>query len=218
MVSPQSDSLQFRHYSLRWNPRPNLVGWYAVLCSVLSGLSIVISWLAVLTIPGGFIGIGALYFASVFYAVITYWFGGWGLIASFIGAFIGSGVLTGMPVVFALPFAIADIIEPLVPFLLLRGLGVRIGLNPLGANLASRPRNMLLFIVFGAALPPFLSGLWGVSILRLARIVPNDAFLVALGSWWLGATILLALFVPPICRGLGGWLDRSGRACLGIWS
>lgn len=98
-----------RRYGLRLNPRPELRLRYAMICAVLSGISIVVSWLAVLAIPGGFLGVGALYFASVFYAVITYWFGGWGVIASFIGALVGSGLLAGMPAPFAFcpPSAIA---------------------------------------------------------------------------------------------------------------
>ena len=74
-----------RKFGLRLNPRPRLISRYAALCAILSALSIVVSWLAVLTVPGGFLGVGALYFASVFYAVATYWFGGWGIIASFVG-------------------------------------------------------------------------------------------------------------------------------------
>ncbi len=205
-------------YGLRWNPRPEFVGRYAVICMVLSAASIVLSWLAVLAIPGGFLGVGALYFASIFYAICTYWFGGWGLIASFIGAFVGSGLLTGMPLLFALPFAVADIWEPLIPFLFLRLIGPHLGIDPLGDNLLSKPAYMAWFIPICAVLPPFLSGLWGTWILMLAGFVPQEAFWVALVSWWVGAAILLALFVPPICKSLAGFLDRTGLACQGIWS
>jgi integral membrane sensor domain MASE1 len=175
--------------------------------------------MAVLAIPGGFLGVGAFYFASILYAVCTYWFGGWGLIASFIGAFVGSGLLTGMPVVFALPFAIADIWEPLIPFLFLRLIGPRIGLDPLGSNILSKPwYKFALFILFGAIIPPFISGLWGTWILNLAGFIPAGAFWVAVLNWWLGAFILLIIFVPQICKGLSGFLRGSGLACKGIWS
>ena len=205
-------------YGLQFNPRPHLIGRYALICSVLSAVSIMLSWLAVLAIPGGFLGIGALYFASIFYALVTYWFGGWGLIASFIGAFVGSGLLTGMPVVFALPFAVADIWEPLIPFLFLRLAGPRLGIHPLGKNLLSSVKNMVLFAAICAALPPFISGLWGTWILNLAGFVPTEAFWVAVLSWWIGAAILLAIFVPPICKSLAGFLERTELACRGLWS
>ena len=181
-------------------------------------MSIVLSWLAVLAIPGGFLGIGAFYFASIFYAVTTYWFGGWGIIASFIGAVVGSGLLSGMPVVFAVPFGVADIIEPLLPFLLLRTVGKRLGFHPLGIDLVSRPRNAVLFVIFGAIAPPFISGLWGSWILHVAGFVPSGAFWGAVASWWLGAAVLLAVLVPPICRAMAPSLARSRIACLGIWS
>ena len=205
-------------YGLKLNPRPGSLPSYLILCAVLSAISIVISWLAVVTVPGGFLGIGAVYFASIFYALCTYWFGVWGLIASFIGAFVGSGLLTGMPAVFALPFAVADIIEPLLPFLLLRTLGKRIGIHPLGINILSKPLYLILFIIFGAILPPFISGLWGTWILTKAGFVPPGAFIAALVSWWVGAAILLAIFVPPICRLLAGFLQKTGLACHGIFS
>src|SRR5437016_3069904 len=107
-------------YSFALNPRPSLVRRYVILCAVLSAVSVYISWLAVITIPGRFLGIGTFYFASIFYAIITFWFGGWGLIASFIGAFLGSGLLAGVPSTYAVQFAVADIWEPLIPFLFLR--------------------------------------------------------------------------------------------------
>ncbi len=215
VVDTRTPSVQ---YGLQWNPRPARFSRYVVLCAVLTGVSVVLSWLAVLTIPGGFLGVGAFYFASIFYAVVTYWFGGWGLIASFLGAFVGSGVLTGMPIVFALPFAVADIIEPLIPFLLLRTFGNRLGISPLGDNLLSRTRNILSFVVFGAVLPPLTSGLWGTWILCEAGFVPPSAFFAAVASWSIGAAVLLAIFVPPICRGLAPFLHETGWACRGIWS
>jgi hypothetical protein len=207
-------------YGVRWNPRPAQVPKYALLCAVLSGISIVLSWLAVLAVPGGFLGVGAFYFASIFYALSTYWFGGWGLIASFIGALIGSGVLTGMPIIIALPFAVADIWEPLLPFLLLRLVGPKIGIDPLGANLLSKdkPLNFVLFVIFGAAIPPFISGLWGSWILVRAGFVPPTAFWVSVLSWWFGAAILLTIFVPAFGKALGRFVRRSNLACVGIWS
>lgn len=205
-------------YGLAWNPRPHLVSRYVVLCAVLSGLSIVISWLAVLAIPGGFVGVGALYFASVFYAVTTYWFGGWGLLSSFIGAVVGSGILAGMPIFYAVPYGIADIVEPLLPFLLLRLLSKKTQLDALGGNVLARPWSAALFVVFGALLPPFLSGLWGTWFLILAGFVPANAFWAALLSWWLGAAVLLAVFIPPVCKVLSPTFKRMGIACVGIWS
>lgn len=212
-MNQQSDN----PYGIQWNPRPSQVAKYALLCAVLSGISIVLSWLAVLTVPGGFLGIGALYFASIFYALSTYWFGGWGLVASFIGAVIGSGILTGMPITVALPFAVADVWEPLLPFLVLRLIGPKIGIDPLGSNL-NRPLNFLLFVVFGAAIPPFVSGLWGTWILVRAGFVPQAAFWTAVLSWWFGAFVLLTIFVPALGKALGGFLRRTNLACNGIWS
>lgn len=206
-----------RRYGLAWNPRPQQVAGNALLCAVLSAISIVVSWLAVVTIPGGFVGVGALYFASIYYAICTYWFGGWGILASFIGAFVGSGLLAGMPAPYAVVFAMADIWEPLLPFLFLRTVGQKLGVEPLGSNL-TRPVNWAMFALYGAALPPFASGLWGVWILTASGLVTARAFWPAVISWWLGACILLLVFVPPICNRLGDFIERRDLACHGIWS
>jgi len=206
-------------YGFTLNPRPYLITRYATLCAVLSAVSIVISFLAVITLPSHFLGVGTFYFASIFYAIITYWFGGWGLIASFIGAVVGSGLLAGMAPSFAFPFAISDIWEPLTPFLFLRlvpKLGIRI--DPLGGNILANISYALLFLVFGAALPPLISGIWGTWILSRKGIVPSDSFWVAVFSWWFGAALLLALFVPAICKALAGYMRRLDLACHGFFS
>jgi hypothetical protein len=206
-------------YGFRLNPRPSLARRFAILCAILSAISIVLSWLAVITIPGGFMGIGAFYFASIFYAIITYWFGGWGLLASFIGAFIGSGLLAGVPPKFAVPFAVANIWEPLIPFLFLR-LAPRLGLkiDPLGGNILTKFSYLLLFLIFGAILPPLISGIWGTWILQKASIVPVDEFQSAVYKWWFGAFLLLAIFVPTICKALAGYIRRLDLACHGFFS
>lgn len=206
-------------YGLRLNPRPSLIYRYLVLCVVLSALSVVLSWLAVITVPGGFLGVGAFYFASVFYALITYWFGAWGLIASFVGAFVGAGLLSHIPLSFAVPFALADIWEPLIPFMILRLLP-RLGANldPLGANILKRFSHILIFMVCCAALPPFVSGIWGTWILLKAGIVPPEAYWVAVFSWWFGAAILLAVLVPTITKGLAVYIRTADVACHGWFS
>jgi len=181
---------------------------------VLSLVSIVLSYWGVTNLTPKFKGVGALYPASVFYALFTYWFGGWGLIASFIGAFIGAGVLPGVQWETALLVAVADIWEPLVPFLLIRFFGPRLGISPLGDNILGSVSNTVIFIVFGAILPPLVSGIWGAWFLVRAR----GEFWVAVRTWWIGASILLAIFVPPVCRLMAGILRKKDLACHGIWS
>ena len=205
-------------YGLKWDPRRHLRGKYIVLCGVLTAFSTILSWLAVITIPGGFLGIGALYFASIFYAVSTYFFGGWGLIASFIGTVLGAGILQGIPLLFAIPFGLANVLEPLVPFILIRSIGQKLGIDPLGSNILARPRNVILFITFGAFLPPLISGIWGSWILTLAGLVPRNAFWPAVASWAIGAAALLALFVPFICKSISIIVKKKDIACHGIWS
>jgi len=206
-----------RSYGLAWNPRPALLWRYVGLAVALAVASVFISYSAVLTLPvrGP---VSALYFASAFYALATYWFGGWGLVSAFVGSLIGAGVMCGLPVGIAAPLSIANVLEPLVPFLLLRTIGGTIGLNPLATNILSTPGRSLFFFVAGAVVPPIVSGLWGVTTLRVAGLVPDDQFWQALVSWWIGACILLTIAVPLVGTLAGPALDRTGVCCRGIWS
>jgi integral membrane sensor domain MASE1 len=180
---------------------------------VSSAISIALSYFGVVIIPFKVPGVSAVYPASVFYALCTYWFGGWGLIASYIGAFIGAGILVGVHWDTALLVGVADIWEPLIPFLLLRSVGSSVGIDPLGANIMGSVSRTALFIVFGALLPPFVSGLWGSWFLA-----ERGQFWQALYAWWIGGSILLAVFVPPLCRVMVGTLRKKDLACHGIWS
>jgi integral membrane sensor domain MASE1 len=184
------------------------------LCAVSCAISIALSYLGVIVIQFKVPGVSAVYPASVFYALCTYWFGGWGLVASYVGAFIGAGILLGVQWDTALLVAVADIWEPLIPFLLLRSFGPRLGISPLGDNIMGSLSRTALFIVFGAVLPPFVSGLWGTGLLVKER----GEFWQALYTWWIGASILLAVFVPPLCRLMAGILRKKDLACHGIWS
>jgi len=184
------------------------------VCVALSGLSIGFSYLGPKTIPFKVPGVSAVYPASIVYALCTYWFGGWGLLASYLGAFVGAGILVGVHWDTALLAAMADIWEPLIPFLLLRSFGPRLGIDPLGENIMGSLSKTALFILFGAVLPPFVSGLWGTWFL----IGPRQDFWQTLYAWWIGAAILLAVFVPPLCRLLAGFVRKKDLACHGVWS
>lgn len=206
-------------YGFRLNPRPSYLHRYAVLCCILSVISILISWFSVKALPSGFLGIGSFYFASIFYALITFWFGGWGLIASFIGALIGSGLLAGVPPAYSVPFALADIWEPLIPFVILR-LAPRFGMqiDPLGGNIVSKASYLIFYIIFGAIIPPIVSGVWATWILTEAGVVASNQFEISVFKWWLGAALLLAFFVPAICKSLAGHIGRADLACHGFFS
>src|SRR5262245_9234549 len=129
-------------YDLRWNPRPSLVGPYAGLAVLLCGGSVVLSRWAVLTLPAGKV-VSDFYFASLFYALATYWFGGWGLVAAYVGSVIGVGVWNGQGFVEGLAFSFANVVEPAVPFLLVRTVGRRLGIHPLCSNIVKSPESMV---------------------------------------------------------------------------
>jgi integral membrane sensor domain MASE1 len=188
---------------------------YAGLAVALCVCSVPLSYGAVLLLPQGK-GISGFYFASIFYALTTYWFGGWGLVAAYVGSVVGVGFFNGQPATVAFLFSLANVIEPLVPFLLVRRFGSQVGMHPLGTNIARSPASMMWFLLFGALLPPFLSGLWGVTVLRTAG--QPTPFWASVGDWWAGASILLTVGMPFLGRLFGPYVDRSRIGCQGVWS
>lgn len=205
-------------YTLAWNPNPPLTMTQYAVYAIAIGVSIIVSWLGVFAVPIGFAGVSALYVASAFYNVMTLWFGGWGILASYIGCLVGAGWLSGLPVLFSIPWSIADILEPLGPFIIIRLVGPRIGFDPLGRNVLKSFKNYLFYFFFGALIPTIISGLFGTALLVLGGIVPPNAFYPTWVAWFVGGTIVIAIIGPILLTTLSPVIERFGLTTRGIWS
>ncbi|MEW6622337.1 MAG: MASE1 domain-containing protein [Bacillota bacterium] len=205
-------------YGLKWNPNPPITMTQYAVYAIAIGVSIIVSWLGVFAVPIGFAGVSALYIASAFYMVFALWFGGWGILAAYIGCLIGAGWLSGLPVLFSIPWAIADILEPLVPFLLFRYVGPKIGFDPLGRNIFSSAKNILFFFFCGALIPTIISGLFGIALLVWGGIVPPAAFVPAWIAWFAGGTIVITIVAPILLKTLSPVIERFGLTVKGVWS
>lgn len=51
-----------------------------------------------------------MYTAAAFMIAFALWFGGWGVLAAYIGCFIGTGMLMGLPVEVNLYWSLADLL------------------------------------------------------------------------------------------------------------
>lgn len=87
---------------------------YMAILVVLVIINTILARFGVIAYPIGH-GSSGLYFAVAFMIVFALWFGGWGVIAAYIGCFIGAGVLSGMPLNVNLYWSIADIWQVLIP-------------------------------------------------------------------------------------------------------
>lgn len=201
-------------YSLRWNPNPPVTVASLVTFALAAGVYTVLSWLGVIGLPMGIVGVSALFVAIGFGIPFAIWFGVWGLLIGYIGSFLGAGLLSGLPVAVALPFALVDIIQFGVPLIAYRTLSKRFGVHPLGKDVYSG-KGFVFFLIFGVVLPNGLGALYGITILLLVGFVPPDAWGIAVIGWWIGNMVISAIVAPILLSTVTPIIERYGLACHG---
>ncbi len=116
---------------------------YVLVMLIVSVINIALARFAVVAWSVG-PGVATMYFAVAFMIVFALWFGGWGVIAAYIGCYVGAGVLGGTPLVVALYWSLADVWQVLIPLVAFRTLKV-------GIDLWTR-KDLSTFLVFGVIL------------------------------------------------------------------
>jgi hypothetical protein len=207
---------KFSQYTLRWRGGKLTTTQYA-LFAIQMAVVILLSWLGAIATPVVGPGIGFLYWAYPFFVVFTLWWGIWGILGAWVGAFIGSGLLTGLPVLPALGFSIGDLIPALLIFLLYRGYLRKHGVDPLGRDILKSKKSAFWFAVWVMGITNIFGGLWGVWILVILGFVPANAYLLGAGLWILGDAIVLLIapflskYVTPVVERFGlinsGWVS-----------
>jgi hypothetical protein len=201
-------------YGLRWNPNPPVTVAKLVTVALAAGVYTILSWLGVIGLPLGIVGVSALFVAIGFGIPFVMWFGVWGLLIGYIGSFLGAGLLSGLPFLVALPFAAVDIIQFGIPLLGYRLLASRFGVHPLGKDIYTG-KGFLFFLVFGVILPNGLGALYGVTVLRMVGFVPPEAWGLAVIGWWVGNMVISAIIAPILLRTVTPIIERYGLVCHG---
>src|SRR3990172_12100623 len=98
-------------YGLRWNPNPPVTVASLVTVALAAGVYTILSWLGVIGLPMGIVGVSSLFVAIGFGISFVMWFGAWGLLIVYICSFVGAGLLAGLPVLVAFPFSLVYIIQ-----------------------------------------------------------------------------------------------------------
>lgn len=202
-------------YSLAWNPNPPVTVARLVTVAVAAGVYTVLSWLGVIGLPIGIVGVSALFVAIGFGIPFVIWFGFWGLLIGYVGTLIGAGLLSGVPLLLAIPFALVDVIQFGVPLLAYRGLAGRFGVDPVGKDVYS-VRGFLFFLVSGVVVPNGLGALYGIAVLSAGGLVPPDAFWPGVIGWWVGNMLVTAIVAPILLRGLTPVIERYGLTSYGL--
>jgi hypothetical protein len=150
----------------------------------------------------GMAGVSSIYPAIAIMIVFTLWFGGWGAIAAYLGCFIGSGILTQMPLGVNLYFSLADLWEVLIPLAAFIAFKADIGL--------SSKRDWIILVVFGWLLNNLVGAAWGSAALALGGVNSWSGFAKSFFSWFLGdlavniiLTSLLLKYMTPVIRRMG---------------
>jgi len=201
-------------YGLRWNPNPPVTVASLVTVALAAGVYTILSWLGVIGLPMGIVGVSSLFVAIGFGIPFVMWFGAWGLLIGYIGSFVGAGLLAGLPVLVALPFALVDIIQFGVPLLAYRLLAQRFGVHPLGKDVYTG-KGLLFFFIFGGLIPNALGALYGITILMTVGFVPPDAWGIAVVGWWIGNVVVSLIVAPILLRVVTPIIERYGLATHG---
>ncbi len=203
------------HYGLRFTGAPTLQQLVAV--AVAAAVYTVISWLAIVGLPSPFFGVSSIFLAIGFGIPFGIWFGGWAFVIGYIGNFIGAGLLANTPLITAIPFGAADIIQLGLPMLLYRIFAPRFGLSAIGKDVYT-VRGFAFFLICAVIPNNILGALYGNGILVAGGLLKPEAYLPAVATWAISNMIITAIIGSALLRGIGPIVERFGLTIRNLFS
>jgi hypothetical protein len=182
---------------------------YVTVFVVALLINILLGEIGIVTIPTG-PGVSALYFAVAVMIVFTLWFGMYGAVAAYLGAFFAAWIISGLPVPVNLVWSLADlwqVIIPLAAFMVLKG-----------DIMLRTPRDFGIFLVFGWLLNNFIGALWGAGILVLSGLSEGVDFYTLFSGWFTGNLVVTLLIAPVLLRFVTPYVEKKGLRVRGCWS
>jgi hypothetical protein len=165
---------------------------------------------AILALPfSGAPGVSSLYIAIAFMILFSLWFGGYGAIAAYVGCFIGSGVLGGIPLSVNWYWSLSGLWQVLIPLVVFRLLRVDLALD--------RRHDLLIFVIFGLVINNAFGALWGTVTLAIGHVIAWAAVMPAFFAWFIGNIIVTALIVPLALRHLTPRIQKSKVFVKNYW-
>jgi hypothetical protein len=155
-------------------------------------------------------GVSAFYIAVAFMIAFALWFGGWGVLAAYLGCFIGAGLTGGVPPAVNLYWSLADVWQVLIPLAAFRALHADIGL--------SNARDFGIFLAFGWFLNNLAGAAWGAGTLAMGGVIPWAGVQATFTSWFMGNLLVTILITPPLLVLLTPGLRRAGLLVKGTWA
>jgi hypothetical protein len=137
---------------------------FVILTAGLILINTVLAFLSVKLAPFGTSGgISWLYIAIAFAIVFTLWFGAYGAIAAYVGTFLGSGLLAGIPFDVCIYWSLSALWQVLIPLVALRTFEVDLALE--------NKRDITLLILFGVLINNVVGAAWGAWTLAFGRVI-----------------------------------------------
>jgi hypothetical protein len=155
-------------------------------------------------------GVSAFYIAVAFMIAFALWFGGWGVLAAYIGCILGAGVTGGVPAVVNLSWSLADVWQVLIPLAAFRAFGADVGLGT--------RRDLVVFMVFGWFLNNLVGAAWGAATLALGGVIPWAGVEATFTSWFIGNLVVTILITPALLILVTPRLREAGLVVKGIWA
>jgi hypothetical protein len=196
-------------YTLRFTGAPSLAQLVSV--AVASAVYIVLSWLAIVSLPSGFPVVSAIFLAIGFGVPFAIWFGGWAFVIAYLGNFIGAGLLSNPPLALpvALWFGTTDLIQLGLPMLLYRLLARRFGVDPIGKDVYT-VRGFIFFVLCAVLPNNIIGGLYGNFVLVQTGISPLSGLLPAWFIWSLSNVVVTLIIGSLLLKFLGPVVERFG--------
>ncbi|MDD1686141.1 hypothetical protein [Methanoregula sp.] len=184
---------------------------FVILTLILIIIDTFLAWVSVTVTPT--VGNGMvswLYFAVAFNVLFTLWFGGYGAIAAYAGTLVGSGllvsdVLNQHPLV-ALLWAMAGLIQVLIPFAAVRSFGVDLSMN--------NPRDYTYVLLFGVIINNLVGAAWATWTLSLAEPVAMTSVFTA---WFIGNAAVCLILVPLCLKLFTPRMEKSKLYVKNLW-
>ncbi|MDD1661558.1 MAG: MASE1 domain-containing protein [Methanomicrobiales archaeon] len=155
-------------------------------------------------------GVSAFYIAVAFMIAFALWFGGWGVLAAYIGCILGAGVTGGVPPVVNLYWSLADVWQVLIPLAAFRVFRADIGL--------ATKRDLGVFLLFGWFLNNLAGAAWGAATLALGGVIPWDGVQATFTSWFVGNLVVTILITPLLLILFTPRLREAGLIVKGTWA
>lgn len=182
---------------------------YLLLVIALIIVDTFLAWISVKLSPSSASGVAIIYVAVAFMILFTLWFGMYGAIAAYVGSFLGSGILTGMPAGVASYFALAGLWQVLIPLVAFRVFDVNVRMES--------KRDLFHLVLFGVIISNLVGAAWGSISLAIGGLITPSQILGVFGPWFVANMIVTLIIVPIALVRLTPRFEKSKVFVRGYW-